>query len=773
MKHGDVEGSLDPRFGAPTHPPDGDDAGLVLNIDEIVRIIRRQLWLIVACVLVVAAASGFAVSRITPTYNATAQLTLGQQNRALDTLGNLFEGINLSNQIIAGEIAAIQSGQMLARVSERLSLANRSEFNPALREEPPGMSLSPVAAAKGFLKATIDRLRGGDAAPEAKQGEAEEDAPPDPLIVAAEAEKTVQGAQARFVSALRRGLTVRQVGNSFLIDVTYTSTDPVIAAGVANTVVDVYIRSQLEGKLEASRRLAAGLDNRLGALKARLEASERAVLQFRAELIGSEVDSPERFEQQLSELTSRLSEVRGAYVEATAALAQVDLLEEREGVVAAVGVLDSQLIDGLRAELAKLRQDQERLTARFGADSARSESVAEQIALIESEMKRELQRLRDDLANQAAIAQTQMASLRDSLQLIERRSLDAASELVTLDQLEREVDANRIVYENFLRTYTQTTEIVGLQEADARVISYATPPSNPSAPRPVLSMALGVVAGGMIGLGLAFLRELVNTSISSAEQLRAKTGLPVLASMPEARRSILRRTGPLDEIVKRPGSQLAEEARRLRNLLTINAARSARTVAVVSCLPGEGRTTTAMLLAHAGARAGWSCLVVDTNLRRASPLGTTGGGEGPDLVSVLTEGAALDEALRLDPSLNVHVLAARRGAEDPSSLITSTAMKTVVADLRARFDLVVLDAPPVFLLSDGLAAAKLADTVLFVVRWRKVPLETIRRCLRSFADLGIPIAGAALTRVDPRKAAGYEFRGYHQSYRAASKDCSG
>ena len=750
-----------PLLGNPDQTVARAGNDFVLNLSEVARLLRKGLWVIATTTFIGGLISAFAVLQVTPTFTATSQILLGQQSRADDALGNLFQGLELDNREIAGQIAIMESGPILSRVSETLNLEQTPEFNPALRPPPPEPGL--ISQWTQTAEDLVKRLLGAnpDAEPTASNtvGSGQTEAEDDPVLKASLAEQTRLRNQEDYVGQLAGALRIRQQGSSALVNISYISTDPTMAAAVANTLADEYIAAQLEEKFSSTRRVTEGLNERIADLELRLEASERAVLEFRDQMLGTESGGSERLEQQIRELSSRFVDVSARRAELDAELREVGELIALGGNLAVVGLLDSEVVRQLQQERSDLQLRSAQLSARFDEGDSRLASLIDNIRQVEEALEQEVERLRSELASEAAVAQARERSIGEQLRNLERRYLTLSQQLIRLAQLEREAEASRLVYETFLTTFTQTSETLGLQEADARVISYAKPPPFPSAPNKKVSVALGLVAGFMCGIGLVFLRALFDNTINTTERLRQLLGrVPVAASFPVVRFGLWR-TDPLSVLDRQSGQRVTEAARKLRNTVMLRAHRTGWKVAMVSAEPGEGKTTTSLLMAHAVATAGKDCVVVETDLRKGSISQVLSLPQGPDLVDVLEGSAELDEALVRDKATGIVVLPARPGAQDPGGLLMSDQMRSVTEALEARFDMIIYDTPPLMAVSDALPILRNADDIIMVVCWRRSKARHLRDCLNALREVGISLNYATMTMAR-KESASQNYHGY-------------
>lgn len=745
------------RFEQNTQPQAGGDGGTsVLNLDEIVRILMRRFWLIAACVVVAVGIAGAILASTTPRYSTSAQIMLGQQGRADPNISDLVSGLSVDNKVIEGEIAILRSGKLLARVVDRLDLTSDAELNPALAK--PSATSVAIRSVKRFIKGLFTK----PSAPSAPQSEA--------MAAAASAEADILGENAAVIGALRGRMSARQLGGAYVVNVGFTSTDRRKAAAIANTIVDQYIVDQLEARFEQTRLTTEWLSGRLEDLKLRLEESERAAQEFRAQIGSVEgADGSDRLDQQISELTSNLIDARALFAEESARYAQIMRIVDEQGAIEASDALSSDIIDTYRRQLGNLRQSEAQTIARSGPDSPRLAPVRLSIQSIGAEIEREVNRLIDERRNAVDLAEARVNSLAKSLRELEVASIAQSRELVQYNQLEREADANRLIYESFLARFKESREVANLQRADARVISYASVPGGPSSPKVTVTLALAIMGGGAVGVGIAFLLAFFNNAFITPEQITQKLGVPVLASFSRIRLGWSKRN-PVDFAQAKPHSTFAEEARSLRSQLLLGrGGEASQVVTVTSCLPSEGKTSTSLLLAWANSQIDRSCVIVDCDIRRPALTRYYEEDGGEDIVSVLKGEATLDDALRYNETHGVHVLPAIRATRDPSGLFTSRNAEKMVKELRERFELVIFDTAPIFALSDAMALAKQSDMVLFAVRWKSTPVAAVERCMKSLRDIDVHNIGAVMTLINRREEAYYQFRGYTKSYAKYSK----
>jgi capsular exopolysaccharide synthesis family protein len=284
------------------------------------------------------------------------------------------------------------------------------------------------------------------------------------------------------------------------------------------------------------------------------------------------------------------------------------------------------------------------------------------------------------------------------------------------------------------------------------VISTAAVPATPTAPQVRLITGAGFVGSLMFGTLLALILDRLDRGMRTGRQAEAVLDVPHIGLIPRLG-GLTHGYGAYRYLVEKPTSAYAEAIRGVQTALYFSYLdQPSQVVLVTSSVPGEGKTTLALSLATLLAQSGSRTVAVDLDLRRPSlgcPAREAGGG---DLVDHLRGEKRLDDILHgVDQLPTLEIVPCRRLAGSPTDLLASQRMVGFMAELRARYDYVVLDSPPLLGMSDAQFAARLADAVLFVVRWSKTDEEVARKALDTLRHSGAPIAGVVLTQVDVRR----------------------
>jgi capsular exopolysaccharide synthesis family protein len=256
------------------------------------------------------------------------------------------------------------------------------------------------------------------------------------------------------------------------------------------------------------------------------------------------------------------------------------------------------------------------------------------------------------------------------------------------------------------------------------------------------------------GIAIAFLVERLDNGFRTAEQIERLVGLPTLGLVP----AIAGEDSPQDLIVKRPTSQYSEAVRTIRTALRYSDIdHPPKIVLVTSSLPSEGKTVLAASLARSVARSGGKSLLVDCDLRRPNVARLLNVPAEPGILDMFAENSSLDKIIKVDEPSGMHFVPAKSGTPNPQDLLGSQLMRSFLEEMSSRYDLIVLDAPPVLAVSDAIILSHFADTTLFLVRWEKTTRPVMMGAVKALQASGGHVAGVVLSRVNARRHSAYGY----------------
>ncbi|WP_345741012.1 polysaccharide biosynthesis tyrosine autokinase [Pseudophaeobacter arcticus] len=600
---------------------------------------------------------------------------------------------------------------MIKKLVIKLDLMSDPEFNISLREDT-GFSVS------GVFDGVKNLLLG---APDPK---------PDP---------TEEQLLETVTTAVRSAISISNIRNTYVFNLRVTTEGAQKSKLMANTLADLYVLNQLDVKFEATQRATAWLSERVADLQVDLENSEARAKEFNA---GTELISPEVLE--------------GLNRQAKDTRERLKTTSDRITVVSA-RIADMQVaLDGRdRAEMARLANNPTltQSLARVEAGTTPAELFDSQFEQIQRSETVSLSRL-----------QTQAAGLKQSLVTIDGQIERQSKDLVTLQQLTREAEAARSIYEYFLGRLKETSVQQGIQQADSRVLSQAVLPDVPSAPKKSRVLAFSAILGAIAGVAGLLLREFMSNSFRSAQQLQSATGFTVLGQVPKFPGR--KRRGVIEYLKEKPTSAGAEAIRNLRtSVMLSNVDKPPQVIMLTSSIPGEGKTTLSLALAQSFSGLNKKVLLIEGDLRRlvfseyfeAEP-------NKKGLVSVLSGESTFEEAIRSIDIVGTDVLLGEKTQANVADLFESERFANLMELARSKYDIILIDTPPVLVVPDARTIAQHADSLLFAVRWDSTSQEQVAEGIRMLASVNIRPTGVVLSQIDMKGMKRYGYGGQYGAY---------
>lgn len=718
------------------------DDGLTISL--LLRVIRRRKWALILCLIAFPLAGAIALKQVTPRYTATTTILFEAQHFSISELQSILTEDTTTDTVVNSQIPIIDSLAAADRLARRLDLADTQEFNPFRR--PPGLANRLLAQARGWLAAQLAPLAPTIAdileptAPE----------PPTP-----EAVRTV------VAQMVQDRITASVVGRSRVLSVAFTSQDPEIAAQGANLLADFYVSDQLEGKFAAVRKANAWLEGRITDLRQEVLDAEEKIQAYRARhgLVQGQFSglAAERISRLQADLLQQRSDL---------ALAEARVAQARAGNYASLPqVQNNQAILNLRNQEAQARRDLATLSAQLGNRHPDVVRARNALGDVERLLATEISRVVAAVTTEAASARTRVETTQAALAEAERQANQAGTDEIQVRALERDAEAARTLLAAVQQRSQQTVAQTAIEKPDARVLSAAMPPPEPSWPRAGLILLGSLALGGLFGMLLIYFLEMTDRSLHSGEEIRAELGLPCLALVPEMKRRLGRRSVE-DYVVTKPMSAAAEAMRSVRAGLWLGQ-NPPKCVVVTAARPGEGKTTTAVSLARIAAQGGERVILIDCDLRQPGFVRVFGRDDGPGLVDLLGGAASLAAVRKRDRLTQLDYVMVGSNEPAASRLFMGDAMGELIARLRDEYDLIVLDAPPALAMVDARVIGRVADATLLCVRWRDTPRSVVRAAMDLLADAKANVVGALLTRVDPQshRRSGYaDAEVYHPRY---------
>ncbi|WP_295432157.1 polysaccharide biosynthesis tyrosine autokinase [uncultured Thiodictyon sp.] len=717
--------------------PEEEPEGEGLDLRELWQVVLKRRWTIVVVTLIVVATMMTNTYLETPIYRADLTLQIDSEDIKVVTIGAPVDAATGGQDYLQTQYELLKSRSLAQRVVEQMGLNDRPAAAPPT---PPSW----VIQAKRWMAELLAR---GDTDPTV----ASEAGAPDQAADSARLEGAISG--------LLGGLTITPVRNSRLVRLSYASPNPVLAAAILNNLAKSYINLNLERRFDSTTYARNFLQERLQQVKAKLEESERELVEFsrREEIIS--VDQKE------SIITGNMTAASAALIDASKkrmAAESIYRQMERTRGQGLAAVLDSTIIQDLKQTKAKLEaQYQDNLSTYKPAFPAMVQ-LRSQINQIDATIDQEIDNIRAAITGNYEAARAEEAMLRANLEQMKQEVLSLQGRSIPLNILRREADTNRQLYEGLLQRYKEVGVTAGIGTNNISVVDEAKVPSAPFTPNPRKNGLLALVLGVLGGIGLAFLFEHLDDSFRRPEELEKLLGLPMLGIIPSSPR--LAAEGRAIALVGHDDqrSAFAEAYRSVRTALQFSTATGVpRLLTVTSATTGEGKSTTALSLAIQFAQAGKQTLLIEADLRKPSIHVSLRLDNQTGLTNYLAGGEAQPVDITRPTHIpNLFAIPSGPLPPNPAELLASARMVELLCLAAERFDQVIVDSPPLLGLADALIIGNLCQGTLLTVEAGSTPRGYVVGAVKRLRAARIPLLGSILTKLEAR-AGGY---GYYRSY---------
>jgi capsular exopolysaccharide synthesis family protein len=751
-------------------PPalDGTRAGSSLNVSsapsldthlrDYLRVLVKRRWTAVTGLVL---ALGFAASHAytaTPIYEATVQILIEHENTSEFSLQDSTAQDRQTTDYYNTQYTVLQSRSLMRRTIESLRAWSHPELSGGASVNPGGILDGPMRSAS-MLMARL-RRRPGSAPEGAAPAAGPQGSSPASQSEAATTEKETP-AEASVIDAMVSRVTIAPVKNSRLVDVKVKAVDPKFAADAANAVARSYIDQNLEARMNSSKETTEWLTQQLTEQRRRIEESEAALQNYRERRDSVSLSDRQNIVvQRLSDLNAMVTRAKGDRLQRETVYKQVVAFQENGGSLDSLPtILSDSFLRERRAELSALQKEREQLSEQLGENHPTMVKLRASIANAESELQAELANRVQAIRNDFESAQALEADLNVALEAQKDEALSLNRMEIDYGVLEREVMANREIFDSLLAR-TREKGIAGeLKASDVRVIDAAEVPRGPVWPNRRLMLMYGLFFGCFLGVGLAFFFEYLDDRIKTPDEIKSYLGLPVMGMVPLTRR---RSTPPLISGDVPP--IFAEAFRGVRTRVIFSSERQIRSLVVTSTAPGEGKTCVSSNLAVGLAMTGQRVVLLDVDMRRPRVHEVFGLQKEPGLSELLAGRARTQEAMHRIPHSGLWVLPSGALVENPTELLSSPRFTAFLEGLTDTFQWVIIDSPPVAAVTDASVVANQASAVLFVVGSELTARSAAMNAIEQLDAANATFIGAVLNRVKLRRNAYYYSAYYKPGY---------
>jgi capsular exopolysaccharide synthesis family protein len=686
-------------------------------------VLRRHRWKIVAFIAASVLATAIVSARLQPIYESTATVDVDRQapSEVVGQDSTRSSSPNDADQFLATQIKLIQSDAVLRPVAEQFHL---------LGQEGQLTKVSPEKAQQ-TVRAPVKLSR----------------------------------------------LNVKRPPNTYLLLISYRSPDPGLSADVANAIANSYLAHTYDIRIRSSASLSNFMEKQLDELKAKMEKSSLALVQFEKDL---DVINPE---EKTNILSSRLLQLNTEYTAAQAERVRKEAAWDgmQSGSVEAAQVSSQgQDLAKLSDSLNQARQRFALVKSTYGSTHPEYRKAASEVAEVERQYESTRKNIADrihveyrEALNREQMLQKTVAATKAEWDRINSRSFEYL-------QLKREADADKTLYDELIRKIREADINAGFQNNNIRIADVARPPLHPVFPNLKLNLFLAFLCSTFLAVGAALLQDTLDTTLRDPKEASRFLGTDVIGTMPIDRlmaqlpksaasaqtAAIVAKTAQSGNRkgYYRSASDFEEAVRTIRNTILLSDFEGRlRSIVITSAAPGEGKSTIAAHLAIANADRGKKTLLVDGDLRRPSLHTKFGFTPQDGLSNVLTgELPWQDVVLPVEGRPNLSLLPAGLGSHRAADLI-GPRLAALLDEFAKEYDLVFMDSPPLLGFAECLQMATAADGVLIISQAGETRRKAVAEVISVLNRLRANIVGVVLNQVSQNTSSdGYSYYGYYR-----------
>jgi capsular exopolysaccharide synthesis family protein len=584
------------------------------------------------------------------------------------------------------------------------------------------------------------------------------------------------------IGALQRDISVAEIPKTDIVRISCNTAKAQLSADIVNQLVQDYITRSFQSRADATKRVEDFFSRQLDDLQKEVETSQEQMLdlQKRLGVLG--------FDPKDNQITSTLDELNKAAGGAEIARIQA---ETRYQVLSSMdpSILDQagnayapSNITSLRSQLYQARTTLAQLSATLGPDHFKVQAIQNQIAELNKQIADEENRILSETKQAYLAAQAQETQTNSALNAEKDTAYKLRDDLLEYTLRAREYESKRTLYEGLEQRLRTAGVEAGLESTEIEPIDTAYPPLSPTLKPRTNIFVIDTFVMLILGVILAFIMESLDTGLRSVAEIESVSGLPSLALIPRARRSVsdettlstaMRNLGTLSS----PKSQFSEAFRALRTSLLLSVAGGEpKVILLTSATPSEGKTTVSINLACVLAQRNVRVLIIDADLRRPTVHHRFGLNGKVGLTSVLTGSVSLEDAIQTVTEIpQLDVLVSGPVPPFPTEMLGSETMHQLLDRCKGMYTHIVMDSPPLLSVTDSVVLARDADAVVMIVRHGKSSKHAMRRARDLLVRSGAPVTGIVLNAVDLNSPEYYAYYGYYgyTGYAAAGVDSAG
>jgi polysaccharide biosynthesis transport protein len=687
------------------------------NLQDYLKILKKRRWTIATAFSIVFFAIVAFTFLATPQYKATAQIYIDPGMNSQFAIQQVQYSDNTS--YLQTQIGILKSESIARKVIDRLGLDAKAE---------PGLFA-------GFLGMFVSDDANSD-----------------------------QKRKDRAIKDFLEDLKVDSIKNSNLVKVSYEDKDPVLAAKVANTTVQMFIEQNLEMKVAPAREAMSWLNDKLGDIKSKMTESTSSLQDFKRDkdLIVTGDNQNNISLQSLSDLTAKALMAESKRMAAQVKYEQVQRLgKSSDGYMTVPEVLNNGMVQNLKAQETATIKDIADQSKRYGDKHPKMLRLQSDLQTVRDQIKDEVALIISSIKNDYDAAVSEEQSVKRALARQKSEAMSYERRSTEYELMRKDIVGSGQIYDTVLKKFQESNLMGNINMSNVQLLDMAYPPATADHPKKLLNIILGIFFGLFSGIGFAFLFEYFDNTYKSPEELEEETGLPFLGPIPTDKALTDLRKQEDTVLVAPDNSPSTEAFRNVRgNLLLATGDETPKVVQISSSVHSEGKTTFAVNFAATMAMAGEKVLLIDGDMRKPRLHKVFNMANGQGLSNLLANQAKLGGLIKPTGISNLSIIISGPVSPNPGELLASKTMREALETLKGRYDRIIIDCPPMLGIVDAFLLSPLTDGIIIVVRSGRTGKDLIRKAAKSLEGVKARVLGVVLNDVGK----GTESYYYNYSY---------
>ena len=726
-----------------------------IDIRDYLRVIRKRKWTIITFLAVIVITVTISAFTATPIYEATTRLIIDKENPNVVSIQEVMAVDASGSDYYQTQYKVIESRTVAREVIRRLNLDESEEFFPKTEDTFLSNLKHSIKEAIAYWKDLFVSMLKTEKEKPAYTISNEYD-PDSPLV-------------SNFIKRIQ----INPIRNSRLVDISFQAKDPVMAAKIANTLAKAYIGQNLETKLRAVQDAVKWLHRRIEEERKKVEMTEQALLRYKEEqsiITDFSSDVENITAQKLAQLNTQVVEAESNRVEAETRFQQAMTLAGTPDMLDSIPeVLNNELIRQIKSMEVELYKRMSELSKKYGQKHPRMIAIESELKTLQKRKAQEINRVIGSLKNEYKVALAKEKSLKAALTNQKKESLELNKKAVRYGVLRREAESARHMYELLIKRFKEASLTEDMRTGNIRIIDRAEVPRDPVKPNKKRNILLAIIVGLVTGTGLAFFFEYLDNTIKIPDDIKRHLRIPYLGPVPLFYKSSKGSSGDDTDIdlvtFHSPKSSASESYRGMRTSILFSSAESPpQAIIITSAGPREGKTTTTANLAVTMAQADSKVIILDCDMRRPQMHKIFGVARDVGISNLLVGSSDFKETIIHSQIPNLDIIPCGPIPPNPSEILGSARMATLLNELRKQYAYILIDSPPSTAVTDTVVLSKSVDGLVLVIRAGDTAREIVKNGVVQFESIGAHILGAVLNGVDMGRDSYYYYQYYYYYY---------